>query len=200
MTPCDVGGLLADEGEVDDGDVGGGNAHREAVELAGGLRDDQLEGLGGAGGAGNHVEGSSAGAAQVLVREVEDDLVVGVAVDGGHDAADDAAVREQDLDDGREAVGGAAGVGDDVVLGCVVLVFVDAEDEGDVFVGGGSGDDDFLYGRAEVSLGLGGIGEVAGGLDDDLRAYISPGQLCGVALGPDLDLFAVDGDVSRRRR
>ena len=81
------------------------------------LRDDELEGLGGAGGARNHVEGCGAGAAEVLVREVEDDLVVGVAVDGGHDAADDAEVIEQDLDDGREAVGGAAGVGDDVVLG-----------------------------------------------------------------------------------
>ena len=88
----DVGRLLADEGEVDDGDVGRWDADGEAVELAGGLRNDQLEGLGGAGGAGNHVEGGGAGAAQVLVREVEDDLVVGVAVNGGHDAADDAEV------------------------------------------------------------------------------------------------------------
>ncbi len=167
-------GLLADEGEVDDGDVGGWDADGEAVELAGGLRNDQLEGLGGAGGAGNHVEGGGAGAAQVLVREVEDDLVVGVAVDGGHDAADDAAVRKDDLDDGRQAVGGAAGVGDDVVLGRIVLVLVDAEHEGDVFVGGRSGDDDLLHGRAEVGLGLGAVGEVAGGLDDDLRADCQP--------------------------
>ena len=101
---------------------------------------------------------------------------------------------EENLDDGREAVGGAAGVGDDVVLRGIVLVFVDAEDEGDVFVGGGSGDDDFLDGRAEMGLGLGRVGEVAGGLDDDLRAYVCPGQLGGIALGPDLDLFAVDGD------
>ncbi len=86
------GGLLGDVGEVDDGDVGGGDADGEAVELAGGLRDDQLEGLGGAGRGGNHRQGGGAGAAQVLVREVEDDLVVGVAVDGGHDAADHAAV------------------------------------------------------------------------------------------------------------
>jgi hypothetical protein len=55
------------------------------------LGDDQLEGLGGAGRGGNHGEGGGAGAAQVLVRRVQDDLVVGVAVDGGHDAADDAA-------------------------------------------------------------------------------------------------------------
>ena len=29
---------------------------------------------------------------------------------------------------------------------------------------------------------------------DDLCAYVSPGQLGGIALGPDLDLLAVDGD------
>jgi hypothetical protein len=71
---------------------------------------------------------------------------------------------------------------------------VDAEDEGDVFVGGGGGDDDLLHGRAEVRLGLGGVGEVAGGLDDDFRAGGGPVQLGGVALGEDLDLLAVDGD------
>ncbi len=174
--------------------LGVGTRREKPSSLPAGLRDDQLEGLGGAGGAGNHAEGSGAGTAQVLVREVEDDLVVGVAVDGGHDAADDAAMREQNLDDRGEAVGGAARVRDDVVLRRVVLVFVDAENEGDVFVGGGSGDDDLFYGRAQVSLGLGGIGKVAGGLDDDLRAYVGPGQLGGIALGPDLDLFAVDGD------
>jgi hypothetical protein len=65
-------------------------------------------------------------------------------VDGGHDAGDEAAGFKNDLDDGGEAVGGATGVGDDVVLGRVVLVLVDAEDDGQVFVAGGSGDDDFL--------------------------------------------------------
>ena len=129
-----VMGFSAMIGQIDDRDVGCGDADGEAVELAGGLRDDQLEGLGGAGRGGNHGEGGGAGAAQVLVREVEDDLVVGVAVDGGHDAADEAAGFKDDLDDRRQAVGGAAGVGDDVVLGRIVLVLVDAEDDGEVFV------------------------------------------------------------------
>ena len=80
------------------------------------------------------------------MRGVEDDLVVGVAVDGGHDAGGDAEGVVEDLDDGREAVGGAGGVGDDVVLGRVVLVVVDAEDDGDVLVGGRGGDDDLLDG------------------------------------------------------
>ncbi len=100
----------------------------------------------------------------------------------------------ENLDDGREAVGGAGGVGDDVVLRRVVLVLVDAEDDGDVLVAGRGGDDDLLDGAAEVGLGLGGVGEEAGGFDDDLGAYAGPVELGGVALGEDLDLFAVDGD------
>jgi hypothetical protein len=106
-------------------------------------------------------------------------------MNGGHDAGDEAGGFENDLDDRGEAVGGATGVGDDVVLGGVVFALVDAEDDGDVFVGGGSGDDDFLYGRAEVRLGLEGVGKMAGGLDDDLCADFCPGQLGGVALSPD---------------
>ncbi len=44
------------------------------------------------------------------------------------------------------------------------------------------------------SLGLFGVGEEAGGLDDDLCADGCPVELGGVALGEDLDLLAVDGD------
>ena len=45
-----------------------------------------------------------------------------------------------------------------------------------------------------MRLGLGGVGEEAGGLDDDLGAYAGPVELGRVALGEDLDFFAVDGD------
>src|ERR1700734_4440301 len=125
---------------------------------------------------------------------VEDDLIVGVAVDRGHDARGDPEGIVENLDDRREAVGGAGGVGDDVVLGRVIFAFVDAENDGDVLVAGGGGDDDLLDGGAEVSLGLFGVGEEAGGFDDDLGAYAGPVELGGVALGEDLDLLAVDGD------
>src|SRR6185312_14161418 len=137
----DGDGLLGDNGEVDDRDVRGRDADGEAVQLAVHRRDDELQGLGGAGGAGDHRESSGAGAAEVLVRCVEDDLIVGVAVDRGHDARLDGERVVDDLDDGREAVRGAGGVRDDVVLRCVVLVFVDAQNDGEVFVRGGSGDD-----------------------------------------------------------
>jgi len=189
-----VGGLFTDEGEVNYGDVGSWDADGEAVELAGGLRDYQFEGLGCTGGAGDHVDGSSAGAAEVLVREIEDDLVIGVAMNGGHDAAYDAEVLKKDFDYGCEAVGGAARVGDYVVLGGVILAVVHTEDDGDVFVGGRSGDDDLLDGGAEVGFGLGGIGEVSGGLYDDFCTGGCPVELRGVALSEHLEGFAVDGD------
>src|SRR5208283_4427524 len=125
----------------DDRDVGGGNADGEAVQLAGHGGDDQLERLGCAGAGGDHGESGGAAAAEVLVRRVEHNLVVGVAVDGGHDAADDAECVVEHLDHGREAVGGATGVGEDVVLGRIVLVVVDAEHDGEVLVGGRGRDD-----------------------------------------------------------
>src|SRR5215218_2608394 len=52
-----------------------------------------------------------AGPAQVLVGEVEDDLVVGVGVDGRHEAAFDAELVQQDLGHRHHRVGGAGGVG-----------------------------------------------------------------------------------------
>ena len=52
----------------------------------------------------------------------------------------------------------------------------------------------FLTVLPQVRLGLGGVGEEAGGLDDDLRADGGPVELGRVALGEDLDLSC------RRRR
>jgi hypothetical protein len=45
-----------------------------------------------------------------------------------------------------------------------------------------------------VGLGLFGVGEEAGGFDDDLRADGGPVELGRVALGEDLELLAVDDD------
>ena len=99
------------------------------------------------------------------------------------------------FDDGGDAVRGAGGVGDDVVCGRVVHVFVDAEDDGQVFALGGCADDDLL-GAAAVDVGtrLVCVGEAAGGLDDEVDAELAPGDGGGVALRDDLDALTVDLD------
>ena len=146
-------------GEVDDAHGGRRHAQAEAVELALEVGDDERQRLGGAGRGRDDVQAGGAGAARVLVGHVEDVLVVGVGVDGVHQAAlDDPAVVD-DLGRRRQAVGGAAGVADDVVLRRVVLVLVDAQDDGDVLVLGGRADDDLPGARVEMRGGLGRVRE-----------------------------------------
>src|SRR5206468_2547879 len=109
-------------------------------------------------------------------------------------AADNADLFHQHLHHGSETVGGATGVGNHVVLRRIVLFLVHAQHEGNVFVGRGSGDDDFFNGLAEVNLGYVCIGEAAGGFNHDLRADGGPGKLGGILLGIDFDLLPVDDD------
>src|SRR4030095_16651508 len=76
----------------------------------------------------------------------------------------------------------------------VVLVVVDAHDDGDVLVLG-RGRDDHLPGPAlEVLGGVVALGEDAGRLDDHVDAQVAPGELGRVALGAGQDPLAGDGD------
>src|SRR5690606_12319368 len=122
------------------------------VGLARPLGQHQSGGLGGTGGGRDDVLRGGPGTAQVLVRVVQDDLVVGVGVHRGHQTLDDAEVLHQGLRHRRHAVGGAGGVGQDVVVGRVVLVVVDAHDDRQVLALGGGGDDDLLGAGVEVLL------------------------------------------------
>ena len=78
--------------------------------------------------------------------------------------------------------------------GRIVLVVIDAHDDGDVLVLGGSRDQDLLRACFQVGLGLGGIGEEAGGLDDDVNPQLAPGKVRRILLGECLDLLATDLD------
>ena len=187
--------LLDDGGEVDQRHVGRGHPHREPVELALHLGDHLGERLGRAGGRRDHREAGGARAAHVLVRLVEDRLVVGVAVDGGHDAVHHAEALVEHLDHRGQAVGGARGVGDDVVRGGVVPIGVDAEAEGGhVLALGGRADDHLLRPAVDVGARLVPVGELARALEDDVHAGVAPGDLGGVLLGGDGDALAVDHD------
>ncbi len=113
-----------------------------------------------------------------------------------HQAFFDAeAFLEQDVDDRGQAVGRATGVGDDVVLGGVVLLVVDAHDDGDVLAFARRGDDHFLGAGGDVALRLFRFGEQAGRFDDVVDAELLPGQGGRAFLdGEALDLVAVDDE------
>mmetsp|Transcript_24576 Transcript_24576/g.60390 ORF Transcript_24576/g.60390 Transcript_24576/m.60390 type:complete len:386 (-) Transcript_24576:348-1505(-) len=186
--------LLHLDAHVHHGHVGGGHAQRDAVELALELGKDEGDRLGSAGGGGDDIEGSGAGAAEVAVGRIQDALVTGVRVAGGHGALDNAELVVQHLGEGREAVGGARGVGHDVGGG-VVLVRVHANDiGGDVVALGGGGDNHLLGASLDVLAGARAVQEHAGALNDDVDAHLLPGQVHGVAVRHNLDDVAVHGD------
>src|SRR5260370_4651717 len=110
------GGLFDENGQVDDADVWCGHAHGVAVELAFEFGNHEVQGFGGAGRTGNHVDRGGTSAAQILVRQVEQTLVVRVGVNVGHRAAVDAESVLQNFGDGREAVRSARGIRDHIVL------------------------------------------------------------------------------------
>src|SRR5699024_9996227 len=86
---------------------------------------------------------------------------------------------------------------DDVVLRGVVVALVHTDDEGRVLVLRRSGDDDLLGAGLAVGLGLLGVGEDAGGLDDDVGADLAPREVVRIALGVRLEGVVVDGDGVR---
>ena len=104
---------------------------------------------------------------------------------------------EQHMDQRREAVGGAGGVGNDVVFGRVVFVVVHTHDDGDVLVFAGGGNDDFFGAGGDVAVAtfgvvFGGVGEQAGGFDHNVHAHGFPRQFRR-GLGADhLDVPAID--------
>ena len=131
------------------------------------------------------------------MRVVEDVLVIGVGVNGRHQPTLDAEVVVENLGHRREAVRRARGVGDDVVRGRVVVLVVDAHDDGDVLALCRCGDDDLLGARGDVLSGARCVGEEAGRLDDDVCTDLGPWQHPGIALGEDGEASdALDGDLT----
>ena len=77
----------------------------------------------------------------------------------------------------------------------VVVAVVDAHHDREVLVLGRRRDDDLLRAAVDVRPGLGGVGEEAGRLDDDVGAELLPRQVRRVALLERPDLAAADDDV-----
>src|SRR5205823_3689217 len=124
--------LVNEYREVHHADVGRRHAHGVAVELALQFGDNEVQRLGGARGARNHVYCGGASTAQIFVRQIEQALIVGIRMDGGHGAAVDAERVLNNLGDGGKTVGSAGSVGNNVVLCGVVGLVVHTEDKGGV--------------------------------------------------------------------
>ena len=127
-----------------------------------------MQRLGRAGGGRDHGNRRSTSAAQVFMREVEDHLIVGVGVDGGHRPALNLEVVVNYLRHWSKTVGRAGCIGDHVMLCGIVLVFIHSQNNCDVLIFCRSGDDDLLHRTMQMLLCVRSVGEFAGGLDDHL--------------------------------
>ena len=181
------------DGEIDDRDGRGRHTEGHASQLTLHFRNHESDGASSTGSGRDDVNRSGTATLPILLGRTVDGLLgSGVSVDGGHQAFGDAETfLQQHVDERREAVRGAGSIGDDVVDSRVVLVVVDADDDGDVFILGRSGDDDLLGAGFDVTLGLGGFGEETGGLDDDLDAEGLPRQFGRGAGGNHEDFLTV---------
>jgi hypothetical protein len=138
---------------------------------------------------------TTTGAAQVLVRQVEQLLIVRVGMDRRHPSLLDPEALVQHLRHRPEAVGRARRVRDDLVLRRVVLALVHAHEQRDVRLLGRRGDDDLLRPRRDVLRRGVAIGEEAGGFEHHLDAEVLPRQLRGILEREHLELVPVDGDA-----
>ena len=114
-------------------------------------------------------------------------------MDRGHEALVDADGVVEHFGDGRETVGRAGGVGDDLVL-LGQLVVVDAVDHGEVGAVGRRRYQHALGAGDQMRRGLIFRCEEAGAFERNVDAEVLPRQLGRVALGGDLDGAVADAD------
>lgn len=172
-----------------------GTRKRPAGELALERGDNLGHGLRRTGGGGDDVAGGGTRPAQVLVGQIEDALVVGVGVHGGHLTGNDPEEAFHDEGYRSKAVRGARGVGNDMVLGRIVVVVVYAHDDGEILFLRRGCNDDFLGAVLDVDMGLFGGTENTRGFDHHVDAIGSPGEELGIAFREAMDLPVAHGGI-----
>ena len=174
-----------------------GDAERHAGHLALQGGDHAAHGLGCTGGGGDDVVQDGAAGTPVAAAAGVHRLLLGSrGVDSGHQGLLDTELLVDHISQRRQAVGGAAGVGDHAHIGAI-LVTVDAVNKGGRgVILGGRRQDDLLGAALEVTAGLVGGVVGAGGLDDILGTAVRPVDHGGIRLAVDLDLVAVDHQIA----
>src|SRR5699024_2541650 len=160
----------------------GRHAHCVAIQLAIKFWQHQCYSLSCTSGGWHHIHRCRTRTTQVLVRRILQALVTGVGVDGGHQALFDAELLVQNLGHRCQAVGGAGCRRDDVVVGRIVGVRVDAVDKGRVHILAWSGDNNLLCTGFDVCLRCFTIGKTTGGFNDDIYVIVSPLEVFRIRL------------------
>ena len=126
---------------------------------------------------------------------VGQDLIVGVGVNGGHQAVHDADFFMQHFRHRREAVGGARRIGDHGVAGFQRFVIHTVNDRCVYILAAGRGDDDLFRAAANVRGCFFFGREQPGAFQHDVNIVGAPGNFRRIAHGVDLDLVAVHHHV-----
>lgn len=180
---------------ITDRHVRGGHTEGDTVELALEGRDDKCDSLGCTSGGGDNVEGCRASTAKIPVACVQKPLVTSVGVSGGHHTADDTEFVIKNLHERSHAVGGAGGVGDDVILVMRISVRVYSDNEGPDAVTLAWGSDEHLLGTClNVLSSAFLVDEHTSGFDNNVNAKLLPRQFKWVPVGDNLDGLSVDSD------
>ncbi|KAF5043916.1 hypothetical protein DSECCO2_497260 [anaerobic digester metagenome] len=128
--------------------------------------------------------------------QIEDALVVGVAMDGGHEAIHDAEFILQHFGHGSKAIRSAGSIGNDGVL-CLQGVVINAHHDGGIhFILGRSGENNLLSSGLKVLGSLFFGSKNPRGFDHKFHAQVFPRQHFRIFFGEDSDLFASNHQVS----
>ncbi len=130
------------------------------------------------------------GPAQVFVWEIQDTLVVGIRVDGNHHAPFNPEGLMEDQGGRGQTIGGAGGIGNDLMVFRLVLILVYPHHHGQIDFLGRGGNDHLFGPGLQMGLGLGTGGKQAGTLDHHFHADIVPGNGGGILRRRNLSLAA----------
>src|SRR5262245_64288138 len=100
--------------------------------------------------------------------QIEYALIVGVGMDRRHQAMAYAKILHDNLSHRSQTVGRTGGVGDDLVSAWIIVLFVDTQDDGQIWVLRWSRNDHAWSAGSEMFGRLVAVGEQSGGLDDQI--------------------------------
>ena len=101
---------------------------------------------------------------------------------GGHRAFDDAKFFVQHLGDGSQAVGGTAGITNDVVYVVVIVVMIHADDKGTIFIFARGGDQHFFGASIHMLQSPFFAGKYPSCFDNQINLPFFPGQVFWIAI------------------